>query len=449
MGRMRDADRRGGTTPESVDGGATGELAFGDVDPRDEAAFARWLRARVRAFHEAEIETDADLERFASSRERTLRAVFDGTEEAPDVPVGTLSSWEMTVRAPGAAGEPTRPMRVRAISSVSVAPTHRRRGIARSLIVAELHDARAHGLPLAVLTATEAAIYGRFGFGPATRGADYAIDTRRVRWIGGPPPGRVRLIARDDLRLLAPEIDAAAHASVPGEIHRWGNFYDRMLGLTPDRRRGAAALRAVRYDDESGHPQGYAIYRVGRSTSHPGAMEASIIDLVAVTPEAYAALWRFVVELDLVDRVQVRLREVDEPLAWMVEDSAAVVKSNERELLWARVLDIASALGARGWSAADTLTLDVHDPLGLAGGVFRLATDDAGGAEVVPLDGAPAADGPIIAVGIAELGALLLGGASAVTLARAGRLATNDAHGAARFDRMLAVERAPRLSSLF
>lgn len=447
---MRDADRPGGSSDQTADGSLSGGLRFDDVDPTDEAALTRWLHARVRGFHEAEIESDADLERFASSRERTLRAVLDDTEESPEIPVGTLSAWETALSLPGPLGGRSRSAAARAISAVSVTPTHRRRGIARSLITRELHDARDRGLPLAVLTATESAIYGRFGFGPATRGADYALDTRRARWITAAPAGRVRIVPRDELREIAPELDAAAHAQVAGEIRRWPNFYDRMLGLTPDRRRGAAALRAVRYDDEGGMPQGYALYRVGPSALDPRQKDASVIELVAATADAYAALWRFLAELDLVDRVQVRLRDVDEPIAWMVEDPAAVVKSNERELLWVRVLDVPAALTARGWSAADAVTLRVHDSLGLADGVFRLTTDAEGGAEVQDVSTAGSGEHyPVIDLGVAELGALLLGGARASTLARARRVLSDQPDGPARLDRMLAVERPPRLSSVF
>ncbi|MBA8847262.1 GNAT family N-acetyltransferase [Microcella alkalica] len=447
---MRDADRPSGSPDQTADGSSLPALRFGDVDPTDSEALTRWLRARVRGFHEAEIETDADLERFASSRDRTLRAVFDDSEEHSEIPVGTLSAWETAVRLPGALGSASRPVAARAISAVSVAPTHRRRGIARSLITRELRDARDQGLYLAVLTATESAIYGRFGFGPATRGADYALDTRRARWMAGAPAGRVRLVPREELRSVAPEIDAEAHAQVAGEILRWPNFYDRMLGLTPDRRGAAASLRAVRYDDESGRPRGYALYRVGASATDPREKDASVIELVAATPDAYAALWRFLADLDLVARVQVRLRDVDEPIAWMVEDPAAVTKSNERELLWARVLDVPEALTARGWAAADALTLHVHDPLGIAEGSFRLSTDAEGRAEVARLDrpGGEAADAGL-RLGIAELGALLLGGARAETLARARRVLFDHREAPARLDRMIGGERPPRLSSVF
>lgn len=447
---MPDADRPGGSPLSTSLGAGQGRLRRVDVDPTDDQAFVRWVSARARAFHEPDIESESDLERFASSRQRMLRAVLDDSEEHSETPVGTLSAWDLGVRLPGAPGQSTRTVSARAISAVSVAPTHRRRGIARSLIVDELRDARRSGLALAVLTATEAAIYGRFGFGPATHGTDCALDVRRARWLGDSPPGRVRLVPRDELRSLAPALDDEAHARVAGEVVRWGNFYDRMLGLTPDRKRGAASLRAVRYDDEAGHPRGYALYRVRRSTTQPHVMEAAVVDLVAATPDAYAALWRFLGELDLVDRVVASLRDDDEPLRWMLEDPAAVVTSNERALLWMRVLDVPSALAARGWAAAGTVVLDVRDPLGLAAGVFRLTTDTNGEAHVTDVTEAGAqSDESTLTLDVAELGALLLGGVRTETLERARRVRADDPSAAAQFDRMLASERTPRLSSLF
>ena len=51
---------------------------------------------------------------------------------------------------------------------VGVLPSHRRRGILRELMRAQLDDVTERGEALAALWASEAPIYGRFGFGVAT-----------------------------------------------------------------------------------------------------------------------------------------------------------------------------------------------------------------------------------------------------------------------------------------
>jgi predicted acetyltransferase len=448
MEGMADDDRSDRPSSAAGSSGSVTGVRFGVVNAGRDDDFLLWARARARAFHEPDVTGLDDLGRFRATRDRELRVAWDDGAAHPEIPVATLSAWDTSISIPGALGAPTGRIQARAISAVSVAPTHRRRGIARSLLTNELSDAHRRGVPIAVLTATDAAIYGRFGFGPATRGADYSLDTRRARWTTDRPAGRVEMIDREELRPVIARIDAEAAEGVAGEIERWDDFYDRLLGLTPDRRAAAASVHAVRYVDAGDVPRGYALYRVVRNAADPRLREASIIELVAASDDAYVSLWRFMSELDLVDRVVARLRDVDEPLRWMLEDPEAVTRSNERDQLWIRILDPIAALSARGWSAPDALALTVSDPLGHASGVYLITVSDSGLADVGRVESVP--DGhPHLSLGVAELGAVLLGGASTRTLERAGRVHPSEPGLSARFDRMLAAERPPRLSSLF
>ncbi|CAM5252473.1 N-acetyltransferase Eis [Streptomyces tendae] len=90
--------------------------------------------------------------------------------------VGTAGAFAFRMTVPGGA-------RVAAagVTMVSVAATHRRRGVLTSMMRRQLDDVRAWGEPLAVLTASEPAIYGRFGYGAATFALNAEIDTSRVR----------------------------------------------------------------------------------------------------------------------------------------------------------------------------------------------------------------------------------------------------------------------------
>src|SRR3989442_6067919 len=54
------------------------------------------------------------------------------------------------------------------VSVVGVYPTHRRRGVLRSLMRAQLDDVHERGEPMAALWASEETIYGRFGYGVAS-----------------------------------------------------------------------------------------------------------------------------------------------------------------------------------------------------------------------------------------------------------------------------------------
>jgi len=411
-------------------------LRYALVDTADADAFAHWLGADERGFHAPAPTPD----RAESARERVgyrrTTGVYDGAAAEPEVPVATVSSWVAQLTVPG-----ERTMDAWAISSVTVAPTHRRRGIARALLEGELRTAVAVGAPAAILTASEATIYGRFGFAPAAPATTVSVDRRRVGWAGPPPAGSVHFRSPAAMRDEVEAIARRALLRTPGEVDRWPGLWDRMLGLTDPTSERSRGIRAARYDDADGHPRGFVVYAVKRSEPDHGTV---VVDqLLAETDEAYRALWRFVLEHDFVDEVRATLRSIDEPLRWMVSDPRAITTSEYGDHLWLRVLDVPATLSARTYSAASRLVLAVDDPLGYAHGTWVLETDASGRAFVHATD-EPAG----IRLGIEELGAIALGATRASVLASAGRL-DGDAGAIATADRVFAADRTPHLGIWF
>ena len=130
----------------------------------------------------------------ASYGYRRVLGVYDDAlpaEEPARWPVGTVASWPGELTVPG---ETTLP--AWAISSVSVAPTHMGRGIARAMMEGELRTAAALKLPMAMLTVSESTLYERYGFAPAALASDYRIENRRGHWVG-PDPVRKRAVHHD------------------------------------------------------------------------------------------------------------------------------------------------------------------------------------------------------------------------------------------------------------
>lgn len=416
------------------------------VDTRDAAAASAWVEADFRGFHHSrprQVDLDYDLGVLA---DRRVHGVYDSTIVDPAVPVATVSSWPTGLSVPGG-----RSVDAWAVSSVTVSPTHRRRGIARALMLAELQNARAAGAALAMLTATEATIYGRYGYAPAARASTVYVDRRRVHWIGPDAPGRVQFVDAASIREAAPAIARRAVARTPGEIDRWPGLLDRVLGLhDPDSER-SRARRVVRYDDERGQAQGFAVFRVTREPNEPGVAEFDF--LAAATDDAERALWRFLVEQDFVSGTRGLLRSVDEPLPWLLEDPRAVSFSDIVDHLWLRVIDPVTALTARRYSAPGRLLIEVDDPNGIAGGLFELVADEAGRAEVTALEHADAAasakSARRIRLGVRELGAIYLGGVHPSVLARAGRVTELSPGSISAADAMFTAQRAPHLSIWF
>lgn len=416
-------------------------LRAGGLEPRvvassDTASFDAWLDVVRRGF----LGGDAtDEERDASRGRLDYRrktGIYDPSAPVAEAPVATLASWISELSVPGGRGIPSC-----AISSVTVSPTHRRRGLARALVEGELAVAASQGVPMAMLTVSESPLYGRYGFGPAATSAAITLDAKRASWTGPVVPGRVDFIPRERLRELAPTLHDRVRLSSPGELEIPGAHWDNMAGTRPDSK-DARERRAVQYTDEAGEVRGLALYAVRENDDDFTKAFVSLHYLLAETPDAYAALWRFFVELDLIGTVEAHEQAVDEPIVWMISDQrAATVTLRDHQYL--RILDLPTALEARTYGAAGTLVLEVSDPLGYTSGEWLLEVDADRRGRVSRLEAGAHADAARVRLGVSELSAAYLGGVSIATLAVAGRVEATDAVTATR---ILSWHVTPRLS---
>jgi predicted acetyltransferase len=210
-------------------------------------------------------------------------------------------------------------------------------------------------------------------------------------------------------------------ATVRGAVAR-PDFYSSIYSGAYDWEKGGAdrMLRAVVHLDEAGSPDGYALFKhVGRQDDRA---TVDLVDLVALTPEADLRLWRFLADIDLVERVRWRRAPVTAlPLEWALTDPRLVSTTAVRDTLWLRVLDVPVALAARPWGADGSVVLGVDDPLGHAAGSWRVTSRD-GAADVVATD-----DEPGVRLAADVLGSLYLGAVDVATLRAAGRLTGDDA----------------------
>ncbi len=394
---------------------AAGGLRMDLVDTSNRAAFGAWLQAETRGFHQGAMSDEALNWALDGLAYRRTTGVWDDGEE----PVGTANSWLNRMTVPGGGDLPSW-----AISYVSVAPTHRRRGIARALLEAELRTAAALGAPMAMLTVSEGSIYGRYGFAPAAFASDLTIDTRRAVWSGPVPAGRIVFLPIAQWRDAVAPLHERARRQAPGDVEVFPFRWDLLGALASSDTAAVKKTRAVGYRDEDGELRGLALYRVDGGDEDFTQHRLRVIHLVAETDDAYAALWRFLLEQDLVTEVQAHLRRVDEPLRWMVRDQRGI-RQTVTDHHWIRILDVPAALEARRYERDGVLDLRVVDPLGFAGGDYRL--------EVVDGTGTVTAGGGGAQVDIAELSAAYLGAVPAVTPELA----------------LLATARAPHLSTWY
>ena len=391
------------------------------LDPHDDsdeakAAVDAWMGAVSRGFHDSR-PSDSTREIWReTARADSMRIVGawlpEGAFGAGPLPVATFSSWDMTLNA-GAAMVP-----VHMISDVTVSPAHRRRGLLRTMMVEDLAQTSA---PVAALTVSEASIYGRFGFGPASFRRRIEVDTTASFAMRDfVDPGRVELVEPADLWDIASDVFARFHASSRGSVERphfyraWQTGrYDPATGGTDDK------LRAAVHLDADERPDGYVLFKHAEGEGDKPATVTA--ELLSLDTSAHLGLWRFLADIDLSSRVAVRNAHPDDPLYWALANSDVIGVRSVYDHLWVRVLDVATALEARPWYADDSFVLGVTDPLGHAEGGWRIDASD-GRATIAPADGD--AD---LTVSAETLASLYLGGVRVDSLAAAGRLSGDPA----------------------
>lgn len=404
------------------------------VDTSDDAAFDAWLSADARGFHSKQPSAAALAQQRELLRHRRTTAVYDDGIPVPASPVGTVNSWPAPLTVPGPAA-----VDAWLISSVTVAPTHRRRGVATALLPAELRTAAALGLPVAALTVSESTIYGRWGFGPSAFSTAWTIDARRAGWAGPATPGRLSFTTAPEFVETGRALLARQNAARAGEVGLSPYLADRTM--TPlEGASDADRYRIVRYDGPDGEPEGFVTYTITEDDSDFTNATLDVVALVATTDAAAAALWRYVIEMDLVSTVHAHTRAVDEPLPWLVRDIRRAKVTNVQDHLWTRILDVPAALEARRYETSGSLVLEIDDPLGFADGRFRIDVASDGTASVTGTT-----DAPDVSLPVGALASVYLGAPAAAGLAGAGRIGGD----AAALDRLFRTAVPPRLSSWF
>ncbi|AEW94112.1 MULTISPECIES: GNAT family N-acetyltransferase [Streptomycetaceae] len=366
-----------------------------------------WYGRLERAFGGADDAEERALWRDLTEFERSL-AVWDGGEV-----VGTAGAFSFQVSVPGGAAVPAA-----GVTMVSVQATHRRRGVLTSMMRRLLDDVRGRGEPLAVLTASEPGIYGRFGYGLATRQMRIEPDTDRVRVLAPPEADGVRLRVADPREAVdACEAVYARRVPLrPGAPVRPPGWEHLPLLTGQWRREGAGELLCV-LAERDGEVTGYARYAVSPAWEFTGPRGAVLLrDLEALDPVTCAALWRYLFSVDLTSSVRAGNRPVDDPLLHLVSDVRRC-DVRVRDGMFLRVVEVGAALTARAYAAPVDVVLEVTDPFcPWNEGRWRLSGDAKGASCERTGD---AAD---LVVGATELGSLHLGGVSAAGLAAAGRI---------------------------
>jgi predicted acetyltransferase len=330
------------------------------------------------------------------------------------------------------------------VTRVGVAATHRRRGLLTAMMRRQMDDMRERGEPLAALYASEAPIYGRFGYGLATYTAEIEIQRAQASFLRpGSTGGRVVMVDVPAAVDAFTDVWSRVQPTQPGMLTLDARWWRMELADLETSRHGFSPHYRVVYEAD-GKPTGFALYRIKMDWDATGPIGVLRVDqLIAASADAYAALWRYLLDVDLIARVTAEARPVDEPLRFLLADSRQP-KTSTDDGIWLRLVDVPAALAGRRYATQGRLVLRVRD---------AFAPWNDGHYE---LNGGPTdavcercTDDPDLELSAADLAAVYLGGNRFRTLHQAGRMQELHRGAVARADAMFATDRAPWCPSHF
>jgi predicted acetyltransferase len=325
-----------------------------------------------------------------------------------------------------------------AVTLVGVRPSHRRRGLMSSMMRRQLNDIHERGREAAaILWPSEPVIYGRFGYGFGTQATDLRVDSGSAR-LRSTPTAEVDLVTPTEALPAMRELHEKVWPTIPGMIDRDGPWWEDRIEDPEEHREGLQPLRAAVTDDA------YALYAVRRQWNADGPdSEVVVLEALAATPEGEAAIWNYLMGLDLTRRISWELAPPDHPITHMVVN-AQHVKATPGSGLWVRLVDLPRALAERAYGEPFEVVLEVADDV-LPWNAGRWALRWDGTTATCAKTATPAA----LALSSTELGAAYLGGTRLETLAQAGRVRELRPGALAAASRAFAGARAPWCLEIF
>ncbi|MFF0645430.1 GNAT family N-acetyltransferase [Streptomyces tendae] len=349
--------------------------------------------------------------------------------------VGASATISFEVTLPGG-----RAGKMAGVTATGVIATHRRRGYLRQMMQAMFEAALERGEPVAMLSASEGSIYGRFGFSPATYRTRWELARHEAVLLPAPPdPGSLELVDAVRAKQAWPRVHEEVRAHRVGELRPLAGRWD---GLSDDANGTDGPLRYLTHRDQHGNVDGIANFRLPWSSTADRAGTLVVEALEATNPVAYRALWELLIDFDLTKTVVAAGRPRDEPLRWMLTNPRAMRITRQADNLWARLLDVPRALTQRSYLTPGELrfTIDGDQMCPENNGTWHLsATGPA--ATCVPTD--RTAD---LTITLSALSSLYFGGMSAHRLAYAGHITAHTDGAVGRLARMFRTDPEPHNS---
>jgi predicted acetyltransferase len=291
--------------------------------------------------------------------------------------VTTYGWWPLQVRLNG------RAVPMAGVTQVSTHPAHRRRGYLGAVTRAHFEQMHERSeAAIAGLHPSWMAIYQRFGYGTVNVRQSYRVEPRDIRFHHPLDAcGRIReLNPATEFGLLV-EVYRRFREDRTAMVHRGRAMWDAgALQEPPD-----GSRRIVLAYEEDGEPLGYLVYLHGRR-AHAGARVLRVMDLFALAPTAYQALWRVLATYDNVDEIEWDNAPPDDPLPLMLVEPR-LLNQSLRDGIMARLVTVEDALAQRPYAAVSELRFELRDAFcPWNAGRWRVLTSPEGG-QMARIDG--------------------------------------------------------------
>lgn len=326
-----------------------------------------YCQAFVRGFGAEVHEGEEDRVRHVLGLDRT-HAAFDDSNRI----VGTMAAYTMQLAVPGEVDVASA-----GLSRVTVATSHRRQGILSQMIDVHFADSVAHREAVSILWASEASIYGRFGFGQATENAWVVFDTTKADIVRPARPDTVDLIDAAEAQKVLPELRERCRRKRPGIFQRSPVWWEHRSFPDHEWMREGMSSRRYVVASRNGDPVGYATYRQKMNWTDDDLADGkiSVETVAAIDDDAVHTLWWFLSNVDLFPHVEAWLQPTDTIVPWIANNVRAI-RRKVNDGIHLRVLDVADALSTRHYQQPGEVTFAVDDPrLGSNTGTYRLTID--------------------------------------------------------------------------
>jgi predicted acetyltransferase len=349
--------------------------------------------------------------------------------------VGSAAAFPFEMSIPGGF------VRAAGVTMVGVLPTHRRRGIFNGLLSTQLEDVHERGEPIAYLWASEDALYGRFGYGVASFSGNIEVSRDRAAFNRQfEPRGEIRFLDVDEAVGPFSEIQRRAAEQHPGMFVRTEEWWRNRRLTDPEwsREGGGEMVRALLELD--GRPAAYALYRLHFSAERgiPRGF-TSVIEAIGDSADATREIWRYLLDIDWMERVRAGLLPLDHELFLLLREPRRLT-FNYRDGLWVRVVDFEAALNARSYKPGEAIVFELTD---------ELCPWNAGTWEVGAGGATRSTAAPELRLDASALGSAFLGGFTFGQLARAGRVEELVDHALDRADTLFRADRYPWCPEIF